>query len=101
MKISKIKPPVFLKSIIRIIALTVIFFIIMTLSVSAQATGKPVVVAQEMLYEKAPFPSCHASSIASTPSGLVAAFFGGTEEKDPDVGIWVCRNENGKWSSPA
>jgi predicted neuraminidase len=31
---------------------------------------------------------------------LVAAWFGGTEEKHPDVGIWVSRTGNGKWSPP-
>ena len=47
-----------------------------------------------------PTPQCHASTIASTPDGLIAAWFGGTEEKNPDVGIWIYRNVNGKWNSP-
>jgi predicted neuraminidase len=46
------------------------------------------------------FPSCHASTIAETEHGLIAAWFAGTHEKDPDVGIWVSRHENGKWSTP-
>ena len=46
------------------------------------------------------FPSCHASTIAETEDGLIAAWFAGTREKDPDVGIWVSRYENGKWSTP-
>ena len=46
------------------------------------------------------FPSCHASTIAETEHGLVAAWFGGTNEKDPDVGIWISRFVNGKWSGP-
>jgi predicted neuraminidase len=29
---------------------------------------------------------------------MVAAWFGGTHEKHPDVGIWVSRLENGKWT---
>jgi hypothetical protein len=29
---------------------------------------------------------------------LFAAWFGGTEEKHPDVGIWVSRRENGRWT---
>ena len=29
-----------------------------------------------------PTPSCHASTIVETPSGLVAAWFGGTHEKN-------------------
>jgi predicted neuraminidase len=54
----------------------------------------------EFIYETAPFPSCHASTIEETPKGLVAAWFGGTEERNKDVGIWVSRLENGKWTAP-
>lgn len=54
----------------------------------------------EFIYETAPFPSCHASTIEETPNGLVAAWFGGTEERNKDVGIWVSRMENGKWTTP-
>lgn len=49
------------------------------------------VIASRFIYESAPFPECHASTIVSTPSGLVAAWFGGQHEKAPDVGIWVAR----------
>lgn len=60
------------------------------------------VVVREFVYEEAPFPSCHASTIAETPDGtLVAAWFGGTDEGNPDVGIWVARKETGgAWSAP-
>ncbi|MFM6948820.1 MAG: exo-alpha-sialidase [Aquirufa sp.] len=54
----------------------------------------------EFIYETAPFPSCHASTIEETPTGLVAAWFGGTEERHKDVGIWVSRMEGGKWTAP-
>ena len=57
-------------------------------------------VKEEFLYEKAPFPSCHAATIAETPSGLVAAFFGGTKERDPDVEIYMSRMTDGKWLAP-
>lgn len=55
---------------------------------------------REFIYESAPFPSCHASTIVETSSGLVAAWFGGTAEKNPDVGIWVSRREKGAWTAP-
>ena len=45
-------------------------------------------------------PECHASTIAETPSGMVAAWFGGTQEKDPDVGIWISRLVDGSWTIP-
>ncbi len=52
------------------------------------------------IYETAPYPSCHASTIEETPSGLVAAWFGGKHEKNPDVGIWFSQYVNGKWDTP-
>jgi predicted neuraminidase len=58
------------------------------------------VVQSEFIYETAPTPECHASTIAETKAGLVAAWFGGTHERNPDVGIWVARWENGKWTTP-
>lgn len=54
----------------------------------------------EFIYETAPFPSCHASTIAETKAGLVAAWFGGTDEKEPDVGIWVSRYVKAQWTPP-
>ncbi len=60
------------------------------------------IVKSEFIYQSAdvPFPSCHASTIEQTDEGLIAAWFGGTAEKDPDVGIWVSRWTNGKWTNP-
>jgi predicted neuraminidase len=58
------------------------------------------VVSSEFIFETAPFPSCHASTLAETKSGLVAAWFGGTRERDPDVGIWISRQVDGRWSAP-
>jgi predicted neuraminidase len=64
-------------------------------------TSQPGYVKGEFIYETAPFPSCHASTIAETKRGLIAAWFGGTGEKHPDVGIWVSRREKGGWTPPA
>ena len=60
------------------------------------------VLKTEFLYsaETAPTVSCHASTIVETKDGLVAAWFGGTYEKHPDVGIWFARHVDGKWSVP-
>ncbi len=55
----------------------------------------------EFLNEKAPYPECHASTIVeSGPGQLAAAWFGGTKERNPDVGIWFTRQESGKWLRP-
>jgi predicted neuraminidase len=61
---------------------------------------QPGMIKSEFIFETAPFPSCHASTLAETRAGLVAAWFGGTAERNPDVGIWVSRLENGRWTAP-
>ncbi len=43
---------------------------------------------------------CHASTIAESAHGLVAAWFGGSREGKPDVGIWVSRHDGGSWGKP-
>jgi predicted neuraminidase len=59
------------------------------------------IVTDEFIFEKAPYPECHAATIAETKKGLVAAWFGGTKERNPDVCIWLSRQRrNGKWTSP-
>jgi predicted neuraminidase len=62
--------------------------------------AQPGVIRSEFIYETAPYPSCHASTIEETKSGLIAAWFGGTHERHPDVGIWVARHENSQWTTP-
>ena len=62
--------------------------------------GRPGLILSEFLYESGPIPSCHASTIVEAGGGLVAAWFGGTDEGDPDVGIWLGRNDGKGWSSP-
>jgi predicted neuraminidase len=68
----------------------------------AAVTQQPAtpVLRAEFLSDRAPFPSVHASTIVETPKGLVAAWFGGTREGDPDVAIWLSRNEGDGWSAP-
>ena len=61
---------------------------------------QPGLMKSEFIFETAPFPECHASTIAETKDGLVAAWFGGTRERHPDVGIWVSQHSEGKWSAP-
>lgn len=56
------------------------------------------VVLSEFIFEEAPFAQCHASTIAETEYGLVAAWFGGTRESEPDVGIWLSRRGPFGWS---
>ena len=58
------------------------------------------VLTSEFIYETAPFPSCHASTIVETKEGLLVAWFGGTHENNPDVCIYTSSCIKGKWSSP-
>ena len=64
--------------------------------------GDKCIIRSEFIYqpEDVKFPSCHASTIAEIPGGFITAWFGGTAEKNPDVGIWISRFTNGKWSKP-
>ena len=77
------------------------WFCSLSLLLSASSAGaQTAVVKSEFIYETAPFPECHASTVAASQGKLVAAWFGGTKEKNPDVGIWVARLENGRWTTP-
>src|SRR5262249_33886385 len=70
---------------------------------SQTAAAKPGVVLEEFIFQTAPFPSCHAATIAEVGGDLVCAFFGGTAERNPDVCIWVARKEKGSdhWTAPS
>jgi predicted neuraminidase len=65
----------------------------------ATRADDPAIILQEFIYESGPYPSVHASTIVETPAHeLVAAWFGGTRERAPDVGIWLSRREKGGWT---
>ncbi len=58
------------------------------------------ILVDEFIFEKAPFPQSHAATIAETPKGLIAAWFGGTKERNPDVCVWVSRKVGNQWTEP-
>ena len=66
----------------------------------ARGEDAPPAAAPEFIFERAPFRSAHASTIVETREGLVAAWFGGTDEGHPDVGIWLSRRDASGWSAP-
>src|SRR5438105_9110641 len=74
--------------------------IALSLCLAAARAADPGIISSEFIFEKAPFPSCHASTLVETKSGLVAAWFGGKYEKHPGVGIWSSRRIDGKWTEP-
>jgi predicted neuraminidase len=66
------------------------------------AAPHPSILQSGFVYDSAPYPECHASTIAETSRGtIVAAWFGGAEERAPDVCIYVARREGGRWLHPA
>jgi predicted neuraminidase len=64
--------------------------------------GEKCIVKSEFIYQPGDvkFPSCHASTIVECRNGLLSAWFGGTAEKNPDVGIWISHFNNGSWTNP-
>jgi len=65
----------------------------------AEKTWKEGVLIEEFINQDPPYKSCHAATIVETTDGdLVSAWFGGTHERNPDVGIWVSKRKNGKWT---
>ena len=64
--------------------------------------GRPGVVLEEFLYTSAPFPSCHAVTIVELQNKeLLATYFGGTAERNPDVEIRLQRKKaDGTWTPP-
>lgn len=82
--------------------LSILLFLIGFVNVALNAQipwWKQGITVDEFTYNVASYPECHAATIAETPEGIVAAWFGGTKERNPDVGIWVSRLEKGKWTS--
>jgi predicted neuraminidase len=68
--------------------------------ISDDTSNSSGIVLSEFIFEKAPFAQCHASTIAETQHGLVAAWFGGTQESRPDVSIWLSHRGSNGWSPP-
>src|SRR4030081_3516800 len=64
------------------------------------AASFPGVIKSDFVFERPPFASAHASTIVETSEGPVVAWFGGTREGAPDVGIWLSRQLSGEWAPP-
>src|SRR5664280_1799326 len=64
--------------------------------------GEQCIIKSEFIFlpGDVPFPSCHASTVTETSKGLLAGWFGGTAEKNPDVGIWISSFTDGIWTKP-
>ena len=93
--------------------LTTLYILLVTVSAYPQSTqkmnippptkpGTGPLVSSELIYllTEKPTAECHASTLAEVSNGLVAAWFGGSYERHPDVGIWVAFYIGGTWSKP-
>lgn len=53
------------------------------------------------IYDEAPFPQCHSSTLVAMDNGsIMAAWFGGTHERHPDVSIYTSVYDGSNWSVP-
>lgn len=88
-----------MKKSILLVMLLVLF---RTVSSMDPWQGKECIIKSEFIWETGDIsaPSCHASTIVQTGDGLLAAWFGGSEEGSKDVGIWISRYSDGKWTRP-
>lgn len=81
----------------------VLFSTLLTLILSSCATYKPQIVQSEQIFQagQVPFKQCHASTIQPIgKDSLLAAWFGGTHEANPDVVIWSSLYSHGQWQRP-
>ena len=77
-----------------------LFVLGVALATPLAAQRDPRITLSEFIYNSAPFQSAHASTIVETGGVLIAAWFAGTAEGAPDVGIWLSRRVDGKWTAP-
>lgn len=77
------------------------FLICLTALLNISFAQKATLVRSENIMQTPPFKECHASTIVELSKGkLLASWFGGTRESNPDVTIWLSFYENGKWNAP-
>lgn len=89
-------------TIITLIPMTTTFASNNRNSLIPELMKQPGIVHAQFLFEKAPFRSCHASTIAETKDNFISAYFAGTDEGNKDVGIWISikPKDSSTWSQP-
>jgi predicted neuraminidase len=70
------------------------------MALAGSAHAKDATLSSGFVFERAPFASAHASTIVETRDGLLAAWFGGSDEGQPDVSIWTSRHDGTRWLPP-
>ncbi|MEO5889843.1 MAG: sialidase family protein [Ferruginibacter sp.] len=80
-------------------ALTIIYCTFFILPGQSQSAWEK--DSEELILVNAPFKSCHASSIIEVaPGKLMATFFGGSDEGEKDVNIWLATKKGKTWENP-
>ncbi len=71
-------------------------------SLTPELMEQPGIIEAQFLFDKAPFRSCHASTIVETKDNFISAYFAGTDEGNKDVGIWISikPKDSSTWSEP-
>lgn len=83
-----------------------VFFLSLLAGLVSCAAVKPLdrvsveVASSGFVYDTDAIPSCHASTLVETEGGLLAAWFGGSYESHPDVGIYCAAYDGAAWSAP-
>lgn len=81
----------------------IILYIFLILVLNSCNSYKPRILSSAHIFTEGQvsFEQCHASTLQSIgKDNLLAAWFGGTHESNPDVVIWSSLYANGKWESP-
>ena len=67
-------------------------------TLGANAESHPAIISSGWINPDAPYPECHASTIVeAAPGKLLASWFGGTKERNPDVCIYVAQHDGSHW----
>ena len=74
--------------------------VLLLIATALPAMATDPIILREFIAATPPTPQSHASTLVETPTGLVAAWFGGKQERDPSVGIWLSRHVQGHWTAP-
>lgn len=77
-----------------------LFLALLFISTGQLFAGEPVILRSEFIKAPQSVPSAHASTLVETDDGMLAAWFGGTYERHPDVSIYTSRLKDGQWSDP-
>lgn len=78
-----------------------ILLIFLSTFVVLNAQSKYIVVDSGLVFQDAPFKSCHASTVVELENGTVlCAWFGGDYEGHRNVSIWTSEFDKSEWSSP-